>query len=190
MQAGDQEEHFGFFDPAILTRRTYHSRQPLKSFLAEPSIPLCRPPDERVQPRHGVRRIGPQTGVSTDDGRQGGGLGLRPFVSLDARSRRKRISKPKLCRLLSPTNGVVAGMAAENEIVPKIALEKGSCAKKRASKLTSAPEFAQGLTRALSLRRSFRTLCQISTDEMNESHPSPAGFLGFYSYTRQTGAET
>ena len=177
---GDRERHFGLFHPTIPTRRTYHSRQPLKSFLAEPSIPLCRPPDERVQPRSGVRRIAPQTGVSTDDGRHGGGLGLRPFVSFDARSLRKRISKPKLRRLLPPSNEIVAGMAPENEIVPKIALEKGPFAKKRASKFTSTPESAHGLTLVLSLRRSFPTLCQISTGEMDEPHSSSVGFLGFY----------
>jgi len=81
-------------------------------------------------------------------------------------------------------------MAPETEIVAKIALEKGPFAKKRASKLTRTPEIARGLTRVLSLRPSFRTLCQISTGEMNGSHPSSAGFLAFYSYTRQAGVET
>jgi hypothetical protein len=117
-------------------------------------------------------------------------LGLRPFVSFDARSPRKRISKPKLRRLLPPSNEIVAGMAMENEIVPKIDLEKGPFAKKRASKLASTPEIARGLTLGPSLRRSFRTLRQISTGEMNGSHPSSVGFLGFYSYTRQTGVIT
>jgi hypothetical protein len=62
---------------------------------------------------HGVRRISPQTGISTDDGRQDSGLDLHTFFSFGARACRKRGFTLKLRQIEPGANGMIARMAAE-----------------------------------------------------------------------------
>jgi hypothetical protein len=110
-----------------------------------------------------------------------------PFSRLDASSCRKRVSNLELRQLEERANSIVARMAAEKEIVGKIALRKGRCARTGASKIISAAESAPRLAQGVNLRRSFSTLCRISTGETDATHPVSAGLLAFYDYTRQTG---
>jgi hypothetical protein len=82
---------------------------------------------------------------------------------------------------------IVPRIAPEKDIVPRIALKKAPYAKKRASKVISAPESAPRLAHGFNLYRSSWTLRQKSTGEMIHTHPLSAGCFPFYSYTRQAG---
>jgi hypothetical protein len=94
----------------------YHFRQPLKSFLSNCCIPLRRLCNDRARTVHGVRRICPQTGISTDDGRHDRGVGLRAFVTFDARAGRKRVSNIYLPGILSRKDDIVRKIAREREL--------------------------------------------------------------------------